>query len=231
MGRLALLLFLMLPSDQPRQVNYDSSYHEELYTFAEFGLKEAYTSSLIVHSINEQGQMATGSGNYFQVFGKTFILTAAHVITDSAEVFVVERSGDLHPVEVVHVDLFRDLAIVISKTKLEFTNPVRYRPSSTIEIGEEVFYCGHPSSMYFTTYHGRVSGFNNQFLLTDTFAWPGSSGSILFNKSGEVIGAISALSVDEPMGLPTLIPHLVRVGPTLNYTRRYVLEVLMDAEK
>jgi hypothetical protein len=107
-----------------------------------------------------------------------------------------------------------------------YTKPVNYQSSKFIEIGKEAFYCGNPNNQFFTVYDGRVSGMDNQFLLINNFAWPGSSGSVVFNKEGNVIGTISAVSVDAPTGLPVLIPNIVRIGPTLNYTREYILEIL-----
>jgi V8-like Glu-specific endopeptidase len=108
-----------------------------------------------------------------------------------------------------------------------YTEAIDYRSSKYVEIGKEVFYCGNPNNQYFLNFDGRISGVDGQYLTINNFAWPGSSGSVVFNKEGKVVGVLSAVSVDAPTGLPVLIPNIVRVGPTLNYTRRYILEVLM----
>lgn len=227
MGRLALLLLLLLPSDQPDTIAYNASYHDELYIFAEQGLRNAYTSSIIINAFRSGGGgVVTGSGNYFRIKNEIFVMTAAHVVEGMDEVFITERSGYSYKAKVKHVDQFRDIAIVVPEQELMYTKPVNYQSSKFIEIGKEAFYCGNPNNQFFTVYDGRVSGMDNQFLLINNFAWPGSSGSVVFNKEGNVIGTISAVSVDAPTGLPVLIPNIVRIGPTLNYTREYILEIL-----
>ena len=228
MGRLALFLLLMLPPHAPEGSDYDPAFHKDTYLFAEKGLKEATASSIIITAATERGTVAIGSGNYFHIHGHRFILTAAHVVDGFAAIAVTERSGDIHRAHVVHVDHTLDMAIIRVEGVLRFTKPVDYRPSKKIDIGKEVFYCGHPNQMYFTSYHGRVSGLNGQYILIDTFAWPGSSGSVIFSENGKVIGTISAVSLDAPTGVPVLVPHFVRIGPTLNYTRQFILEVLLD---
>tara|TARA_R110002153_G_scaffold2787_3_gene13376 strand:+ start:57 stop:746 length:690 start_codon:yes stop_codon:yes gene_type:complete len=229
MGRLALLLALLLPSDQPNHVEFNSSYHKELYFFAERGLKNAYTSSVIINALPSKGGGAiTGSGNYFKIRDQNFIMTAAHVVDSMDQIFITERSGFSYSAEVVHIDYFRDIAIIVPERRLMYTEAIDYRTSKYIEVGREVFYCGQPNNQSFTTFHGRISGVDGQFMLINNFAWPGSSGSIVFNEEGKVVGVLSAVSVDDPTGVPVLIPNIVRIGPTLNYTRAYVLEAIAN---
>ena len=228
MGRLALFLLLMMPPHDPQGSDYDPAFHKDTYIFAEKGLKEATASSIIITAATERGSIAIGSGNYFHIHGHRFILTAAHVVDGFAAIAVTERSGDIHRADVVYIDHALDMAIIKTNDILKFTKPVDYRPSRKIDIGKEVFYCGHPNQMYFTSYHGRISGLNGQYILVDTFAWPGSSGSVIFSENGKVIGTVSAVSMDAPTGVPVLVPHFVRIGPTLNYTRQFILEVLLD---
>ena len=228
MGRLGLLLLLMLPPHAPQGSDYDPAFHGDTYRFAEKDLKDATASSIIITAATERGSVATGSGNYFHIHGHRFILTAAHVVDGFAAIAVTERSGDIHRARVVHVDNSLDMAIIVVDEPLRFTKPVDYRPSRRIDVGKEVFYCGHPNQMYFTSYHGRISGLNGQYILADTFAWPGSSGSVIFDKGGRVVGTVSAVSLAAPTGFPVLVPQLVRIGPTLNYSRKFILEVLLD---
>jgi S1-C subfamily serine protease len=229
MGRLALLLTLLLPSDQPNHVEFNSSYHKELYFFAEKGLKNAYTSSVIINALPSGGGGAiTGSGNYFKIRDQTFIITAAHVIDNMDQVFITERSGFSYSAEVKHIDYFRDIAIIIPERRLMYTEAIDYRNSKYIEVGKEVFYCGQPNNQFFSTFHGRISGVDGQFMMINNFAWPGSSGSVVFNKEGRVVGVLSAVSVDAPTGVPVLIPNIVRIGPTLNYTRKYILGAIAN---
>jgi S1-C subfamily serine protease len=228
MGRLGLLLLLMLPPHAPEGTDYDPAFHSDLYIFAERGLKNAYKSSVILTSATEAGNVSIGSGNYFHIHGHTFILTAAHVVDGFEAIAITERSGDMHRARVMHIDHSIDLAIIKADAPLKFTKAIDYRPSKKIDIGKEVFYCGQPNQMYFSTYHGRIAGLSGQYILVDTFAWPGSSGSVIFNKEGQPTGVVSSVSMAAPTGLPVLIPNVVRIGPTLNYSRKDILEVLLD---
>lgn len=228
MGRLGLFLLLMLPPSDPQGTNYNPAFHSDLYKFSEQGVKNAYTSSVIITSATESGNISIGSGNYFHIYGHRFILTAAHVVDGFPAIIITERSGDLHSATVEHVDQILDIAILKVETMLEYTKPIDYRPSKKPVVGKETFYCGHPDQMYFTSYHGRISGFNGKYLLLDTFAWPGSSGSMVFNKEGQVVGTVSAVSMDAPTGVPVLVPHFVRVGPVISYTRKFILEILLN---
>jgi len=228
MGRLALFLLLLLPPSDPQGSGYDPTFHSDLYKFSERGVRNAYTSSVVITAASDMGGISIGSGNYFHIHGHRFVLTAAHVVDGFAAIAITERSGDIHKTTVEHIDHTLDIAILRVETPLRFTKPVDYRPSRTPKVGKEIFYCGHPNQMYFTSYHGRVSGFNGQYLLLDTFAWPGSSGSVVFNKEGQVVGTISAVSMDAPTGVPVLVPHFVRIGPVTDYTRKFILEILLN---
>jgi S1-C subfamily serine protease len=227
MGRLGIFLLLMMHSDNPKESSYDPAFHSDMYRFSEQGLKNAYISSVIVTS-SSVGGIAVGSGNYFHIHGHHFIMTAAHVVPSGSLITITEQSGLDYEAEVAHIDETLDLAILKVAKPLKFTKPIDYRPSNRIDIGKEIFYCGQPNMMFFTTYEGRVSGTSNQYLMVDTFAWPGSSGSVVFDKSGRVVGIISAVSMDNPTGVPVLIPHLVRVGPVSSYSRNKILEILLN---
>ena len=62
----------------------------------------------------------------------------------------------------------------------------------------------------------------------DIFAWPGSSGSAVFDKEGNVIGIISAISVAAPTGFPVLVPNIVRIGSTSSLSREMITEILSE---
>jgi len=231
MGILGLLLFLMIPSDNPTWIAYDPSYHYDLDSSAAPGLKKAFVSSVVIHSLNESGFVSTGSGNFFRIHNQTFILTAAHVVNNSAILFVSERSGDMHPTKVALINEAADIAILVTDDNLLYTKAINYTPETSVKIGEEIFYCGHPNYSYYTSYRGMVSASDGNFILLDSFAWPGSSGSAIFNRDGNVVGIVSSVSSDDHVGTLALIPNMVRASSTIGYTRKYISEALSNVRE
>jgi len=183
---------------------------------------------VIVNSFSESGASSLGSGNYFQVWNKYFVITAAHVVADNTEVFLTERSGYTYKARVAHVDKTRDIAVLVPEEKMRFTKAVPYRPVNGIDVGREIFYCGNPNEMYFTTYHGMISGRTDQYILADTFAWPGSSGAVVFNASGGAVGVVSSVALEAPTGVPVLVPHFVRLGPVASLSKRKILDLIRE---
>ena len=229
MGRLGLILFLFMPTHDSPEPHYDDAFHSDVYTFANRGVKNAYASSVIINAFSAGGGGASmGSGNYFQVWDKHFVLTAAHVVENKSEVFLTERSGYTYKARVAYIDKFKDIAILVAEEKMRFTKAVPYRPVNNIDVGREIFYCGNPNHMYFTSYHGRISGTTEQYILADTFAWPGSSGSVVFNDSGRVVGIVSSVALEAPTGVPVLVPHFVRLGPLMSLSKRQILELIRE---
>ena len=65
--------------------------------------------------------------------------------------------------------------------------------------------------------------------MINTFAWPGSSGSVLFDESGRVLGVISAIRVDGPFGIPDMIEHIVLGGNIKMLDQDTLKAILKDA--
>lgn len=228
MGRLAILLFSLLSTDAPIVDNYKSDFHRDLHIFADTSVKKSYRSSVIITSFKSEQEYNTGSGNYFKVYRKKFILTALHVVEGANEVFVTDKGGQVYKATIKHKDPFRDLAILTVEEQIKYAKPVEYKIPYSIDIGKKIAYCGHPDGQYFTCYDGMISGTTNQYLLLDTFAWPGSSGSAIFDSSGRVIGVLSAVPVSAPTGFPVLIPRIVRLAPVLHLSPDEIWEVINE---
>jgi S1-C subfamily serine protease len=111
--------------------------------------------------------------------------------------------------KVAYVNVNSDIAILIPEEKLKYTKAIRFRRDINSQMGEKVYHCGHPAQEAWHISEGILTGTHNDVLLLNTFAWPGSSGSVVFDESGRVIGVISALRVGGPFGLPAMIEHIV----------------------
>lgn len=227
MGRVLFLIFAFIGSDQPIN-DYDSRFHRDTHVFAERGLKKAYKSSVIIKAFGDNHGVTSGSGNYMQIDGKKFVLTALHVVHDREDIFIIEKSGANHIAKLKYADPSRDIAILEISRSLKYTKAIEYRNVKSNHIGREVFYCGHPENTSFMNFKGIIGGKINQWLMLNIFAWPGSSGSVIFDSEGNVIGVVSAVSISDPTGVAVLVPNVVRVGPTSLLSRDIIMEALSE---
>ena len=227
MGRVLFLIFAFVGSDQPIN-DYNSEFHRDIYLFADRGLKKAYKSSVEINAFGPSIGMNAGSGNYMKVDGKKFVLTALHVVEGRDSIFVTEKSGANHIAKLKYADPYRDIAILEVSRDLKYTKAIEYRPVQTSHIGREVYYCGHPQNTSFMNFKGIIGGKDDQWLMLNIFAWPGSSGSVIFDSSGDAVGVVSAVSISDPTGVAVLVPNVVRVGPTTSLSRDMITEALSE---
>ena len=197
------LLFFLLVCTPPANAHfnfdlkpeYDDSYTAEVDPYAPRGLKVAYHSSVVVQILENELATGSGSGNYFKLGKHRFIITAAHVVEGDGEVLIIERGYAMTKANVAYIDHESDIAILIPEEKLKYTKAVPFRRDINNQMGEKVYHCGHPAREGWHISEGLLTGTHNDILLVNTFAWPGSSGSVLFDQGGRVLGVLSALSL------------------------------------
>ena len=224
---ISLMLFVKPTDHQDLSIKENQSAFEDgIYPFAPTGLKQSYRSSVVVFSTNEEEVLGSGSGNYFRYKDKNFIITAAHVIDNDGTIYIGEKNIDVVKATVVYVNKEKDIAIIQPDEKLKSTKAIKFKPSKKTYIGEKTYHTGHPDGESWHLSDGLVSKVGSDFLILNTFAWPGSSGSVVFNRSGEVIGIISAIKISSPMGIPDMIEHIVIISSISNLNIEEILFVL-----
>lgn len=194
------------------QPEYDDTYAAELDPYAPKGLKSAYLSSVVVQAWEDGVPQGSGSGNYFKLGRDRFIITAAHVVDGSEEIMILEKGFRLTPAKVIYSDSESDIAVLVPMEKLRHTKAVPFRRDINNQMGEKVYHCGHPAREAWHISEGLLTGTHTDTLLVNTFAWPGSSGSVIFDQSGRVIGVLSAIRIGTPFGFPDMIEHIVLAG-------------------
>ena len=212
-----ILLYLLLACTGPADAHlaidltpeYDDSYAGDLEPYAPRGLKASYLSSVAVQIYNDGLTTGSGSGNYFRLGKHRFILTAAHVVEGEKEIMILEKGFVQTPAKIVYVNTDSDLAILVPLERLRYTKAIPFRRDINNQIGEKIYHCGHPAREAWHISEGLLTGAYTDTLLVNTFAWPGSSGSVLFDENGRVLGVLSAIRVSAPFGLPTLVEHIV----------------------
>ena len=152
-----------------------------------------------VVQIDDNGSI--GSGVIYNKSG--LILTAHHVVANSATVTVVFADGTKVEGRVVGRQPARDLAIVAVTSEKELT-AAELADTSNLAIGQPVVALGSPFGYQASVTSGIISGLNRQLKITnltltgliqtDAAINPGNSGGPLIDASNKVIGINTAIA-------------------------------------
>ena len=148
----------------------------------------------------------TGVGSGFIISEDGYIITANHVIEDTASISVVLSDGRFHTAKVIDGNDFTDIALI--KIDAEGLTPMEIGSSSDLLVGDSVVAIGTPAATNFagslTTGHVsyldrlfKVSDGNGgvekimTFIQTNALVNPGNSGCPLINEYGEAVGLVT----------------------------------------
>jgi serine protease Do len=164
------------------------------------------------------------NGTGFLVDGKGFLVTNAHVVINSKNIFVQNNKGEQFKAFVVKLDVPRDVAILKiddENYKVSHSLPYGFR-KTTSEIAEPIFTLGYPreESVYSEGYLSAKTGFNGDTLSCQIgiAANPGNSGGPVFNRDGEIIGILSTKEVQAD-------------GVVFAIRSKYILQAIEDLKK
>jgi len=138
------------------------------------------------------------NGTGFLIDGKGLMITNAHVVKNSRNIFVQNTKGEQFRAFVVKLDVPRDVAIIkIDDDSFKSVSSLPYGIRKTAsEIAEPIFTLGFPRDeiVYGEGYLSAKTGYNGDTLSCQiaVAANPGNSGGPVFNHNGEVIGILSA---------------------------------------
>lgn len=161
----------------------------------EFVAKKAASAS---NSISQDHEQVKATGTGFFVTGSGYMLTAFHVVENTATVKVSTSAGT-YPARIVLSDKANDIAILkVDGTEFIFLNIV---PSSSVTVGQNVFTLGFPNvgtqgteAKYTEGTISSLSGTQNntRVFQISTPIQPGNSGGPLVTEDGKVIGMVVA---------------------------------------
>ena len=167
------------------------------------------------------------SGNYFKYGRQRFIITAAHVV-DGGEVWIKDGL-EIVKSETLWVDKERDIAIIRPMGELFQTKPIKFKINrDNNKVGTIIRYAGYPSHLGKMVLQGMVAKQTEQKVILQSWALPGSSGSVIFDESGKALGVLSAVAVEmNPwVGIPEIQENIVYAGRLDFITRKFLKEVL-----
>ncbi|MCK4745859.1 MAG: trypsin-like peptidase domain-containing protein [Bacteroidales bacterium] len=175
--------------------------------------EEVKGSVVVIHILSKQN---TGLGNPYQrtefgglgsgflVSEDGFVVTAAHVVNDAAEIMVTFKDGQKIPARVTQLANQADVALI--KLQSPPKNPIvaKIGDSDSVKVGDPVFVIGAPMGLEYSLSYGIISGRHKihkmtnsfteaEFFQTDAAINTGNSGGPVFNMKGEVIGIASSI--------------------------------------
>lgn len=169
---------------------------------------------------NGSDEAASGEGSgviMSEANGKTYIMTAAHVIADASSFKITMNDGKEYDAAMVGYDSQTDIGVLsIDKTGFQIAS---FGDSDDIVLGEQCIAIGCPGGLEFinSITQGIVSalsrpvkssiGYNTECIQVDAAINPGNSGGALFNMQGQVIGINSSkIAATEYEGMGFAVP-------------------------
>ncbi|APF39830.1 hypothetical protein BHE16_00990 [Neomicrococcus aestuarii] len=144
-----------------------------------------------------------GNGTAFLI-GERFVMTAAHVVDDAAQLSV-EIGGQTFAGETVGLDSEADLAVIRMDGSSK-QHAFKFA-SKDPEMGTEIAVIGYPLSEPLSVTRGTVSGLNRNpsvqgsvsgsFIQVDASINPGNSGGPLISLDGEIVGVASSIRMTD----------------------------------
>ena len=205
-----LILFALLVNDTSEAKPKEFNSRVLIYKGAEEGLKSAFASSVMIKSVHADGT-SMGSGNLLEYRKEHYIMTAYHVVKDSLFLVLVEKDGNTVPASVIYSDDKKDIAILEPHGSFNSTEAIKHRKKKHDLLGTPVYHCGHPTGAYFNISEGIITSFSVDSYIINSFSMPGSSGSVVFDKDGDIVGIVVSVGMHYSFGMPDLISNLVNV--------------------
>lgn len=195
--------------------------------------QEIYRKTLpsIVYILVSEGDVS-GEATGVILSADGYLLTNAHVVSGCTDAWVYLQDDREYEARLVGEDLSTDLAVL--KIEAEDLTPAEFGDSDTLSVGDTVYAIGNPLGVEYrnSMTDGIVSALSRDILMDQRSMLliqhtaainPGSSGGVLVNEAGQVIGVtnmkIMTTDYDPVEGLGFAIP---------SSTCKPVVEMLME---
>jgi len=198
------------------------------------GIQRSYASSLKIMIMSDDGPLGHGSGNLFYYYDEYFIITAAHVVDSNLEYVIQEHNGNTLACKLIYRDIGNDIALL--KPYGEFTvtqgSPYLVNMQESL-VAKELYYAGNPGELNHVAIRGWVAESDHRTVTLQSFGWPGSSGSVVFDALGRVIGVVSAIPLVPNFYEGGMMPmsQIVLVRRLEVVPRKTVREALMNEKR
>ncbi len=175
-----------------------------------------------VEGAPQSGGVGVGSGVVVNESGA--ILTDLHVVVDAVEIEVIFADGTHAGAEILTTEPESDIAVLQPDGLPEVVVPAVLGNSNAVRVGDLTYAVGNPLGLAGSLSAGVVSGLNRTLPIEqgglqlegliqfDAAVNPGNSGGPLLNRTGQVIGIVTALANPSRQDSFTGIGFAVPIG-------------------
>ena len=143
------------------------------------------------------------------------------------------RDGETVIGQVVFVDHEVDLAFLVVP-EMETRTAIRYRPQLRYDerlMGTDLTYTGFPSHHDLLTIRGYIAALEHNRVVSNMFAWFGSSGSGVFDQHGRYVGCVSGIDVGRfGFGLRIPLEEIVWIAPASQIDQEVLKMRILSAD-
>ena len=195
------LMTLLLLHPQPESPHSYQTVSKQYDISQKQAITRSVNSAVRVVSMDMSvGSISSLSGTYFTFKGKYYVLTSAHgVLKGCGGLMIFHFNEHGQCTKMIKIDRDADYAI-FEVEKMDTRTAIKIPKAlanwkRSYNLLDKTYYTGYPNSIGPTTWTGNISGFTGDYLIIQTYAWSGASGSGVFDERGEMIGIIMALDV------------------------------------
>jgi S1-C subfamily serine protease len=198
------------------------------------GVQRAAASTVKILVMDDSEAIGHGSGNLFYYLSDFFIITSSHVVSHDKNYMIEEQDGNTLECKIIYNDIGNDIAILKPYGKFNVTKPSPYLVNMQKDLkAKELYYSGNPGELEHVAIRGWVADSDHHRVVLQSFGWPGSSGSIVFDSAGRVIGVVTAIPMAHNFYEGDTMPlsQIVLINRLEVLPRKAVREVLMNEKR
>jgi|GEM_PF-6013996 len=150
-------------------------------------------TNVVIYNLTKE---CAGSGVVLDVYGKTYILSAAH-LDDPTDLFYMDEDNTPIKLKIVKTDKVKDL-LLFEAEALPATLHTSSLASTEPNIGERVWAVGNPAMLEDAITSGEIMQKERDSYYSNCLIYMGNSGGGMFNKNGQLVGINVGLKFRPP---------------------------------